>query len=578
MSSEDAGRIRDLEARLEHLEEVNRWTLETLDMVSSINDFQSVRSGGRGAGQIMAEPKLHLKRLIPFEAMAFFTVNEEDQGFTLADCEPGGARPSLQREADRLIEDGTFAWSLFQFRAVMVPAEDGEGRLLLHVITTRSRTRGMFLGFLPPGAGNVYDATLNLLSVVLLNCAHALESYELYKALQETYLSLEKAVDDRTRELLVARDHAEEANRAKTEFLSNMNHELRSPLNAVIGFSDVIMLNSQDPETVSLAGKIKDAGKYLAHLIEDLLDLDRIEIGGVRLDLQEIPLNRLIASTVETQIPNLRKGFSLECSLDPACGPVLCDPTRLRQVLLNLLDNAVKYSPGGGAIRVRTWAEGGEVRVSVQDQGLGIAPEHQKTVFERFRQLESGHRRRAGGLGIGLSLAQRLLALHGGRIWVESEVGEGSTFTFALPTLQAAQAAGAPAPAEGAAQEPAEPWSGRRVLVVDDVEDYHKLMKLLMRQASRILSAFDGQEAVEMARKEKPEIILMDLRMPVLDGFEAISRIKAEPDTGGIPILGVSAQVMKEDRERCLRAGAEGYITKPIDLDALRLEIKRVLR
>ena len=578
MTPDDAARIRDLEARLEYLEEVNRWTLETLNMVTSNNDFQAVLSGERGAAQIMTETKLRLKRLVPFEGMAFFTVNEEDQSFTLTDCEPAHARQSFQKEADRLIEDGTFAWSLFQFRSVMVPPQEGDCRLLLHVIATRSRTRGMFLGSLPAHAANIYDATLNLLSIVLLNCAYALESYELYRVLHETHVSLEKTVRDRTHELQVARDRAEEANQAKSEFLSNMNHELRSPLNAIIGFSDVVMLNSTDAETVNLVGKVKDAGKYLAHLIEDLLDLDRIEVGGVRLDLQEVPLNRLVGSTVEAQISQLPKGFSLECTLDPACGAVVCDPTRVRQVLQNLLDNAVKYSPEGGTVRIRTWTEPGELRVSVQDHGMGIAPEHQKVIFERFHQLESGHRRRAGGMGIGLSLAQRLLALHGGRIWVESRVGEGSTFTFALPTLRADGGEPArPAAAGARGAEPEEPWSGRSVLIVDDVEDYHKLMRLLMRQAGRVLSAFDGQEAIEIARRERPDFILMDLRMPVLDGFEAIGRIKADPATRDIPILGVSAQVMKEDRERCLRAGAEGYITKPVDLDALRIEIERVI-
>jgi len=578
MTPDADARIRELEARLEYLEEVNRWTLGTLNMVSTINDFQAVLSGGRGMEHILAETKLRLKRLVPFEGMAFFSVREDDQSFVLADCEPEEARGPLQAEADRLIEEGTFAWSLFQFRSVLVPAGDGRSRLLLHVVSTRSRTRGMFMGALPSPDSNIYDATLNLVSIVLLNCAYAIESCDLYRALHDTHRSLEQTVQERTRELQVARDRAEEANRAKSEFLSNMNHELRSPLNAIIGFSDVVLLNSKDPETVSLVGKVKDAGKYLARLIEDLLDLDRIEVGGVRLDLQEVQINRLVASTVETQLSQLPKGFSLECTLDPACGAAVCDPTRIRQVLQNLLDNAVKYSPEGGTVRIRTWVEAGEVRVSVQDEGMGIAPEHQKVIFERFRQLESGHRRRAGGLGIGLSLAQRLLALHGGRIWVESRVGGGSVFTFALPILRAAaEGAGLPAPFPAGPGEMDEPWAGRSVLIVDDVEDYHKLMRLLMRQAGRILSAFDGQEAIELARRERPDLILMDLRMPVLDGFEAIGRLKADPATQGIPILGVSAQVIKEDRDRCLAAGAEGYITKPLDLDALRLEIERVM-
>ena len=576
----ETSRPQDLQDRLEYMEEMNRWTLETLNMVSSLSDFQATVSGGRGPSQILAETKLRLTRLMPFEAMAFYTVNEEDQSFTLADCEPESARENLRAEADRLIRDGTFAWSLYQFRAVMVPAREKDKRLLLHVMSTKSRTRGMFIGVLAGDGKHIYDTTLNLLSIVLLNCTNALESYELYRMIHDHNLSLEKTVEERTKELQIARIRAEEANRAKSEFLSNMSHELRSPLNAIIGFSDVLLMGSDDGETLNLLSKIKDAGKYLARLIEDLLDLDRIEAGTVRLDLQEISLNKLIASTVESQIAQLPKGFSLECSLDPACGEITCDPTRIRQVLLNLLDNAIKYSPKGGTIRIQTSATEAEVRVSVKDEGIGVDPADQKVIFERFRQLESGHTRRAGGLGIGLSLAQKLLSLHGGRIWVESEAGEGSNFTFALLRPMAAKElpGGAGRGLHGRPEEGGEPWSGRTILIVDDLEDYHKLMKLLMHQAGRIVSAFNGEEAIQAAKEERPDLILMDLRMPVLDGFEAIGRIKADPATREIPIVGLSAQVMKEDRDRCLRAGAQGYITKPIDLDALRQEIQRMFR
>ncbi|MEE9274729.1 MAG: GAF domain-containing protein, partial [bacterium] len=376
-----------------------------------------------------------------------------------------------------------------------------------------------------------------------------------------------------------AKEEAEAANRAKSEFLANLSHELRSPLNAVIGFSDVLLMRSKEEQTLQLVPKIRDSGIYLVRLIEDLLDLDRIEAGKMRLDMQETSINDLIRLLVEARVPQLPEEFSLRCEIDPACGDVLCDPVRLNQIVTNLLDNAVKYSPEGGTIRVRTHARPAEVWVSVRDEGMGMTPKEREVVFDRFQQLDSGQTYRGGGLGIGLSLVNKLLELHEGRVWVESERNKGSVFTFALPRPSAA---GAEEDGEGAAQgagrsSPGEPWDGLSVLVVDDLEHLHEYMKLTMVGAARILSAYDGVEGLETALAEAPDIILMDLRMPRLDGFETIRRLKADPQTRNIPVIAVSAQVMNEDRERCFQSGADGFVSKPVDRAAFRAEIARCL-
>ena len=370
-------------------------------------------------------------------------------------------------------------------------------------------------------------------------------------------------------ELQKAKAQAEAANRAKSEFLSNLNHELRSPLSAVIGFSDIILMESKDRETHRLVKRIREAGGYLLRLIEDLLDLDRIESGKMRLDLQTVSINRLVSAALDARRSHLPRDFTVESAVDEDCGLVTCDPTRIHQVLTNLLDNAIKYSPKGGTIRVRAERHPGEIWVSVQDEGMGIDPEEEKIIFERFRQLEAGHTRRAGGLGIGLSLVKHLLALHGGRIWVKSEKGRGSTFIFALPR---AAEAGSPGPGEGA-----DPWAGGTVLVVDDEEQHHAHLKLLMRSASRVIAAYNGEEGVEAARRERPDLILMDLRMPVMDGFEAIARLKAPPETRNIPVVVVSANPEKSSRERCFRLGAGGFVPKPVDPAVFRGEIERAL-
>ncbi len=222
-------------------------------------------------------------------------------------------------------------------------------------------------------------------------------------------------------------------------------------------------------------------------------------------------------------------------------------------------------------------AKPSEVWIAVQDQGMGITPNEKSIIFERFRQLESGYKRSSGGLGIGLSLVRKLAELHGGRVWVESQKGKGSTFSFALP--RPSQKSGATvdsARGSKASAVEAEPWDGKKILIVDDVDHYHEYLKLLMRTAAEVVSACNGNEGFDMARRERPDLILMDLRMPVLDGFESISFLKGDPETRDIPIVAVTAQAMTEDKERCFQAGADAFVTKPIDLDIFRNTLKKI--
>ncbi len=575
--TENAKNRASLEARLRQLEEANRWTLEALGMVSTLKHFRPATGNGggqEGPGEIITETCTLLRRLLPFEEMAFFIVDDDNQSFSLMDCEPREAWEKMQKEKDRLIQDGTFTWLLHQFRPVMLPARHFDHQILLHVISTKSRVRGVFIGILPEADKPVFDSASRLLSIALMNCAGALESFEYFTLARQQNMSLEAAVEERTRELEIARDQAEAANQAKNEFLSNMSHELRSPLNAIIGFSEVLLLQSEDADTLRFVSKIKDAGRYLTRLLEELLDIDRIESGKVRLDLQKTSLNEIVVSAVDVRRTQLPKGFSLEYSLDSQCGDVTCDPIRIRQVVFNLLDNAIKFSLQGGAIRVRTEAHLGEIRVSVEDKGIGISPENQKKIFDRFQQVEEGLRRQTGGLGVGLSMVKQILTLHGGRIWLESAEGTGSTFYFALPA-SAKRSISTPAavPLKEAAKDP---WFGLKVLIADDLEDYHLLMKMLMGQADEIVSAYNGEEAIQIARNDPPDLIIMDLRMPILDGFEAIRKIKEDPFTRDIPLLGVSAQAMAEDKDSCLSAGADGFVTKPVEMEILRKEVKRV--
>lgn len=392
---------------------------------------------------------------------------------------------------------------------------------------------------------------------------------------------LEKEITERKRaegKLLHALEETKAASQAKSQFLSTMSHELRSPLNAVIGFSELLIIESGDKMTRELAPKINDSGRYLLAMIEDILDLDRIETGKVRLKADLTSINDLVSGVVSAWHPRLPEKFSINLEVDSTCGIISCDSTRIRQILNNLIDNAVKYSPKGGTIRVQTQTNEDEIWIRVQDEGMGISHDGREAIFERFHQLEQGYNRRAGGLGIGLALARELMEMHGGRIWVESEEGYGSTFYVALPKNRPV---GLNAPGDengkGDMGGNEEPWEGRTILVVDDVEHYHEYMKLLMTSAAQIDSAHNGNEAIETARRENPDLILMDLRMPIMDGFDAIERLKTDPTTKDIPIIAVTAQAMEEDRVRALHTGANGFVTKPVEIEAFSKELWRVL-
>lgn len=365
----------------------------------------------------------------------------------------------------------------------------------------------------------------------------------------------------------------------KSEFLSHLSHGLRSPLNSVIGFSELLLMKSKEEEALRLLPKIRDAGKYLSRVVDDLMDVDRIESGTLKLEVSEVSLNILVGKLVETWKASLPEGFSVEYECVPDYRSIACDPVRITQIVNNLLDNAVKYSPRGGRIRVKTQAKKSEAWISVSDEGIGIDPGRSKVVFDRFRQLNEIDTKFPRGLGIGLYLVRQLVALHGGRIWLDSEEGKGSVFTFALPyqTSVPNGAVSGESPAGDGPEARREPWAGRTVLLVDDIEMFHQYINMLMKSASQIISAYNGMEGVTMARREKPDFILMDLRMPVMNGFAAIEKIKADPETKDIPILAVTAQVMDEDRERCERLGVNEFVAKPVDLANLIDQVKRVL-
>ena len=371
----------------------------------------------------------------------------------------------------------------------------------------------------------------------------------------------------------MARAEAERANRLKDDFVAMVSHELRTPLNAILGWTDLMLKKPDDPVLIARGLETVTRNTRLqAQLVADLLDISRIVSGKLSLEIQSVHLASIVEAAIESvEHAAIKKGLTIERDLDETIEPTAADPGRLHQVLGNLLSNALKFTSNGGTVRVTLRRNGSDAEIIVADNGIGIAPEFLPHVFDRFQQADASRARRFGGLGLGLSIVKNLVQLHGGSVVAESDgQGRGATFTVTLP------ASAPPTLREDALQSTAAretitqlaSLEGSRVLLVEDERDSADFLRQILEgYGATVVVALSGQEALESLRTGRPDILISDIGLPEMDGYQLLVRIRQldAKDGGAIPAIALTAFAGPDDRRRALRAGYQAHLAKPVD-------------
>jgi signal transduction histidine kinase/DNA-binding response OmpR family regulator/ligand-binding sensor domain-containing protein len=379
------------------------------------------------------------------------------------------------------------------------------------------------------------------------------------------------------RELQVKNEQAEEANRAKSIFLANMSHELRTPMNAIIGFSEILVerLDGRiEPKYVGFLRSILQSGQHLLSIINDILDLSKVEAGKMELYPETFPLRAAIESVCAVMKGlSAKKSVTFEVDVADELREIETDHAKFKQILYNLLSNAVKFSRPHNTVTIRArLASATQVAITVVDRGIGIAPEHVGVIFDEFRQIDTATSRTYGGTGLGLSLVKKFVELQRGSVSVTSTLGEGSEFTFVLPLRFAGTAIPSPIVGRDGVVIPA----GERVLVVEDEDEAFETISAYLHSAGYVpIRARSGEEALKLARVMRPRAITLDLVLPGIEGWQVLKALKADATTCDVPVIIVS---MLDNRELALAIGAEDYFVKPVEWPRLLRRLAEITR
>jgi signal transduction histidine kinase/CheY-like chemotaxis protein len=674
--------------RIQFLEEVCKLQTFSIDLLTSFTGFHGNKDQTHDLNYIFEKTQKSLTQILNFEALAFYTVDEEDNDFIVNFCEPTSFKKQMDEFVDFAIDEGKFAWALNHTEPVVVKNKSLEKDLILHVMATKSRVRGMFAGILGDDNSFCFKEKLKLSSVLIQNAADMVESAELYVMIHQKNLQLNDRLElqseeindlstfpsespypvmrvDRDKKLLYAnqsaldflsewncvvgdsipetlreiatnvfakkahqeielekqgrvialqfiyvkekdylnvysiditerkkaekefleaKNIAEKASSVKSDFLSQMSHELRTPLNAILGFGQLLELSKADPMTQWQKENVTEimvAGKHLLALINEVLDLSKIEANKLELSLENVGVNfnisdsiLLIKGRADDRNIKIIKKFSEDSE-----SYVFADITRFRQILLNLLSNAVKYNVQDGSITVEVEkAPNKQICVKVWDTGPGISPEMQDSMFVPFDRLGLDAST-VEGTGLGLTITKSLVELMDGSINYEYFPEKGSCFSIYLPEGEK--------PAEVIAEKKdaaktEETISEEEKYLVIYIEDNRINIDLVQKSLEfrpqiKFMSEERGDVGLELIFENIPDLILLDINLPGLNGKEIIKRLKKDDRTKDIPVIAISANAMKNEITEALKLGFHSYITKPIGVESFLDEVDKIL-
>jgi len=454
-----------------------------------------------------------------------------------------------------------------------------DGRMSGSRFVNRIRRQGGSHGDVPILAVTAFDTPARRIELFHLGVSDYVVKPVLEEELYTRVRSLisTKQIVDRDLRLQHMVEQSEQASQAKSAFLANMSHELRTPMNAIMGMSGLARRKATDPVLIDQLGKIGDASQHLLSVINDILDLSKIEAGKLEIEEAAVRIESILANVGDMLGERARaKGLELVADARPLPPNLRGDPTRLQQALLNYATNAVKFTERGRIVlRVAPGEESESfvlLRFEVQDTGMGIAPDVQPRLFASFEQADSSISRLHGGTGLGLAITRKLAQLMGGDAGVHSVLGEGSTFWFTARLAKGAAGVEAGPASAAVTYESvlARDYPGRRVLVVEDEPVNRELAAALLEEAGLIVDlAEDGLEAVDRIARNRYDLVFMDMQMPRLDGLDATRRIRESTPARALPIIAMTANAYAEDRARCLAAGMDDFITKPIEPEIL---------
>jgi signal transduction histidine kinase/DNA-binding response OmpR family regulator len=636
VSKENSEKLKSKDqVRIEFLERQARLNLFGLDILASLGELQHSAHVGRDPHKILNVALNHIKRLVDFQVVAFYLVDEDSSDFVLEEVTPLAEMEMIKAEVDREIEKGSFAWALNRNRAVVIKDPSNGHTLVFHVLATKTRVRGMFVGRVLAGGRPVNETILYPLSVILQSTSNALESSALYKMIWEQNQNLEETVKIRTQDLekqtvelkeeiafrkiaeealVIAKEEAEAGARAKSEFLANMSHEIRTPLNAILGYGEILQFEVrklEQPDFMEDLKAIEFAGRHLLSLINEILELSKIQAGKMEIYPEKFDLSKLIDDVILTVKPLAqRKKNKLEVMKQELPVSMKSDSSRIRQILLNLLGNSCKFTDEGEiklTVTQKTIDGVKWIYFTIGDTGIGIDPEKIPELFEAFAQADSSTTRKQGGTGLGLTISKRLSQLLGGDIQVSSELGKGASFTVFLPENFTQ--------VKSFDKEPVSTWSewaGRflddetysssednivpsfspsidsqldHILVIDEDEVVSNLIKrFLEKEGCNVQVASDAEQGLLLAKKIHPLVVIVDAMVKGIDGWEIIANIKQVSDLEKTPVILLTAEnenSKTEEGTECLPKPLDWdrfvtvfrkYQTKPADFSILLVE------